>query len=546
VLLAVLAVRFLGERAPPGTWSALAVSFVGVLLIVRPGGQVIGWTAVFPLGTAVCFVVYQLLTRKLSGVDDGLATLFIGALVATVVASLVVPWSWQWPYDWQDAGLFVAMGAVGAFGHLLLIRAFERAPASVLAPYIYLQVVSALLLGWIVFGDFPDLWALAGMGLIALTGVAMALSRRRVPAAPGPRTAATAATGTPAAAAAIETAGTATAIESPAAATAAVESAVPATAVAPAPGSAAVAAPAAAPAIAPAARAGATAAPLRGILLVVGACAMFSLLDSIAKYLSQSHHPMMVAWARYVFHVVVMVALFAPTMGRRLFVTRKLGLQIARGLFLGLSSICFFTSVSYLPLAEATALAAIAPVLITVGAVLWLKERAPSGTWLALAFSFAGVLLIVRPGTALFGWPALLPILTAVFTMGYQLLTRQLSGVDNGLATLFIGGAVAALLLSIFAPGTWSLPTTPVDALLFVATGLIGAGGHLLLVRAYELAPASSLAPFGYMHGVAALFFGLLFFGQFPDALALAGLALIVVTGVVMALKHRGARQEAR
>src|SRR5690606_24614972 len=127
-----------------------------------------GWTAVFPLGTAVCFVVYQLLTRKLSGVDDGLATLFIGALVATVVASLVVPWSWQWPYDWQDAGLFVAMGAVGAFGHLLLIRAFERAPASVLAPYIYLQVVSALLLGWIVFGDFPDLWALAGMGLIAL------------------------------------------------------------------------------------------------------------------------------------------------------------------------------------------------------------------------------------------------------------------------------------------------------------------------------------------------------------------------------------------
>ena len=110
--------------------------------------------------------------------------------------------------------------------------------------------------------------------------------------------------------------------------------------------------------------------------------------------------------------------------------------------------------------------------LITVGAVLWLKERAPSGTWLALAFSFAGVLLIVRPGTALFGWPALLPILTAVFTMGYQLLTRQLSGVDNGLATLFIGGAVAALLLSIFAPGTWSLPTTPIDALLFVATGL--------------------------------------------------------------------------
>ena len=579
VLLAVLAVRFLGEKAPPGTWSALAVSFVGVLLIVRPGGQVIGWAALFPLGTAVCFVVYQLLTRKLSGVDDGLATLFIGALVATVIASLVVPWSWQWPYDWRDAGLFIAMGAIGAFGHLLLIRAFERAPASVLAPYIYLQVVSALLLGWLVFGDFPDLWALAGMGLIALTGVAMALSRRRRPgvtrgaaAAPGATATAAAVATTPGATATTAAASVPgpAAVAVPSAAPGIGSAAVPAAATAAAPGTAtagleaavmatpspqalpaAVSSPAAAASDASAATAAsgapvaatAAAAPLRGILLVVGACALFSLLDSIAKYLSQSHHPMMVAWARYVFHVVVMVALFAPTMGRRLFVTRKLGLQVARGLCLGLSSICFFTSVSYLPLAEATALAAIAPVLITVGAVLWLKERAPSGTWLALAFSFAGVLLIVRPGTALFGWPALLPILTAVFTMGYQLLTRQLSGVDNGLATLFIGGAVAATLLAVFAPGTWSLPTTPLDALLFVATGLIGAGSHLLLVRAYEIAPASSLAPFGYMHGVAALVFGLLFFGQFPDALALVGLALIVITGVVMALKNRGPRR---
>ena len=513
VLLAVLAVRMLGEKAPPGTWSALAVSFVGVLLIVRPGGQVIGWAALFPLGTALCFVLYQLLTRKLAGVDESLATLFIGALVATLIASLIVPWSWEWPHDWADAGLFAAMGAVGAFGHFLLVRAFERAPASVLAPYIYLQVVSALALGWLVFGDFPDLWALAGMGLIALTGVTMALPRRRAAAG----------------AEGVDEA-TAQARDRAAAVTGTVIS----------PDGAPVAVAAAAPTLPrPVSLPAAASAPLRGILLVVGACVMFSLLDSVAKHLSRSHHPMMVAWARYVFHVVVMVAVFAPTMGRRLFVTRKPALQVARGLCLGMSSVCFFSSIAYLPLAEATALAAIAPVLITVGAVLWLGERAPGGTWIALAVSFAGVLLIVRPGTALFGWPALLPLLTAVFTMGYQLLTRQLSGVDNGLATLFIGGAVAALLLSVFAPGTWSLPTSPVDALLFVSTGVIGALSHLMLVRAFELAPASALAPFGYMHGVAALVFGLLFFGQFPDELALTGLALIVVTGVVMALKNR-------
>jgi drug/metabolite transporter (DMT)-like permease len=179
---------------------------------------------------------------------------------------------------------------------------------------------------------------------------------------------------------------------------------------------------------------------------------------------------------------------------------------------------------------------------VTSGAVWWLKERTPPGTWWALVASFVGVLLIVRPGSALFGWAALLPLLTAVFGMGYQLLTRQLSGVDNGLATLFIGGAVAAALLSLFAPGAWSLPTGPLDGVFFVATGVIGALGHLMLVRAYEMASASGLAPYGYAHAAAALVFGFVFFGQFPDTLALAGLALIVATGVVMALRSRSVR----
>lgn len=519
ILLTLLARRFLREKAPPGTWWALAVSFAGVLLIVRPGGQVFGLPALFPLATAFCFAGYQLLTRKLAGVDDGLSTLFLGALVATALATLVVPWYWELPRNWIDAGLFLAMGAMGAFSHLLLVRGFERAPASLLAPFIYLQIVAALTLGWLVFGNFPDLVALAGMGLIALTGVTMAL-RGRGPMRPE-RAAASAATQPEALEPAVQE--RAAAIAGPVLAPDGAP-ALPAEAAAPA----RVAVPALS-----------VRAPLRGVLLAVGACVMFSLLDSIAKHLSQTHSPMMVAWARYVFHVVIMVAVFAPTMGRRLFVTRSPGLQVARGLCLGLSSICFFSSIAYLPLAEATAIVAIAPVLVTAGAVWWLKERTPPGTWWALVASFAGVMLIVRPGSALFGWAALLPLLTAVFAMGYQLLTRQLSGVDNGLATLFIGGAVAALLLSLFAPGAWSLPTGPLDAILFVATGAIGAVGHLMLVRAYEIASASSLAPYGYAHAAAALVFGFVFFGQFPDLPALLGLGLIVTTGVVMAIRNR-------
>jgi drug/metabolite transporter (DMT)-like permease len=569
ILLTVLAVRVLREKAPSGTWWALAVSFCGVLLIVRPGGQVFGWAALFPLATAISFAGYQILTRKLAGVDEGLATLFIGALVAALLATLLVPWFWQLPRNWADAGLFVALGAVGALGHLLLVRAFERTPASLLAPFSYLQVVASLTLGLVLFGDFPDLLALAGMALIALTGMTMALRRRRGPQAADAgverRTAAMAAPvlapdGAPVSAIAVPPAGSAPAsAPAPAHALAPIRALTPASAPAavsgsahssasaaagalprasgPASGSTRAAAAASIPAVASAAISGA--APLRGIALAIGAYLLFALLDSLAKYLSQSHHPMMIAWARYVFHVVVMVAVLAPSMGRRLFLTRKPGLQVARGLCLGFSSVCFFTSISYLPLAEATAIVAISPVLVTAGAVWFLKERAPRRAWGSLALSFAGVLLIVRPGSTLFGWAALLPLLTAVFAVGYQLMTRQLSGVDNGLATLFIGGAVAALLLSLFAPNTWSLPTGPLDAVLLVATGVIGALGHLMLVRAYEAASAASLAPYGYMHAAAALVFGALFFGQFPDTLGLLGLGLIVTTGIMMALRSR-------
>lgn len=277
----------------------------------------------------------------------------------------------------------------------------------------------------------------------------------------------------------------------------------------------------------------------RGMLLVIGACSSFALLDSISKYLSAFHHPLLIAWARYVIHVLVMVLIYFPSMGRRLFVTRRPGLQLARGICLGMSSVCFFSALAKMPQAEATAITAIMPVLVTVGAVWWLKEAAPRGTWWSLAVSFAGVLLIVRPSTALFGWAAVLPLLTALFAMGYQLSTRMLTGIDNGLATLFIGAAVASVLLTVLAPGDWALPTRPLHVLLFMATGVIGAFGHLMLVRAYEHASAAALAPFGYTHPAAAVVAGLVFFGQFPDWVSLAGIALIVVTGVTLAVVNK-------
>jgi drug/metabolite transporter (DMT)-like permease len=276
-----------------------------------------------------------------------------------------------------------------------------------------------------------------------------------------------------------------------------------------------------------------------GILLAVGASASFALLDSIAKHLSETYPTPMVAWARYFFHVLVMLAILLPRWGLRLVTTRRPLLQVGRGMCLGLSSITFFAALARMPQAEATAIAAIQPILVTVVAVLWLKELAPRGTWVALVASFAGVLLIIRPGTSVFATGALLPLLTVVFSAGYTLLTRRLAGVDDSVATLFIGGVVATLLLCGLLPFFWTTPASWFDVLLFVCAGAIGAGGHLLLVRAYERASATTLAPFAYAHTVAALPMAWLVFGTFPDRLALSGMAVIVATGVAMAFLRR-------
>jgi drug/metabolite transporter (DMT)-like permease len=221
--------------------------------------------------------------------------------------------------------------------------------------------------------------------------------------------------------------------------------------------------------------------------------------------------------------------------------TRHPGLQLVRGLCLGMSSITFFAALARMPLAEATAIIAIHPVLVTLVAVRWLGEVPPRGTYVALAASLVGVLLIIRPGGELFGAVALLPLLTVFFAAGYTLCTRWLAGRDDSIATLFIGGLVAAGMLCLLLPFNWSPPQSWLHLLLFVSAGVVGAGGHLLLVRAYERASATTLAPYTYAHTVAALPVALIVFGTFPDGWSLVGMASIVATGVAMALMRRRA-----
>ena len=180
IIVALAGGPLLGERVGTRTWFALLGGFTGVLLIIQPGGDAFTWWALLPLCCAFLFAGYQILTRKLAGHDDPITTLFYPGLIAVLAIPPVFPGAISdVPAVPLHAALLGAIGILGAFGHFLLIRAHSLAPATLLAPFGYAQLLVVLVLGWLVFGQLPDGIALAGMVLVAGSGLGLIIASRR-------------------------------------------------------------------------------------------------------------------------------------------------------------------------------------------------------------------------------------------------------------------------------------------------------------------------------------------------------------------------------
>lgn len=181
IIVALAGGPLLGERVGARTWLALAGGFTGVLLIIRPGGSAFTWWAFLPLGCAFMFATYQILTRRLAGHDDPITTLFYPGLIAVLVIPPVFPGSITGlPSVPLHLAMLVAIGILGAVGHFLLIRAHHHAPATLLSPFGYAQLLVILILGFVVFGELPDGFALAGILLIAGSGLGLVLAGRKL------------------------------------------------------------------------------------------------------------------------------------------------------------------------------------------------------------------------------------------------------------------------------------------------------------------------------------------------------------------------------
>jgi drug/metabolite transporter (DMT)-like permease len=178
VVVVVLAALFLGERMTPPRWAMLAGCITGMLLIVRPGGAALGPGAAFALGAACTYGTFQVLTRRLAG-EDPMVTLFYPALCGTVMLTVLLPLFWDAkPMPWQHLLAIVIAGVLGTVGHYLFILAYRAAAATGIAPFTYMQLVWAMVIGWLVFGNFPDLPALLGMAIIACSGILLAWHER--------------------------------------------------------------------------------------------------------------------------------------------------------------------------------------------------------------------------------------------------------------------------------------------------------------------------------------------------------------------------------
>lgn len=277
------------------------------------------------------------------------------------------------------------------------------------------------------------------------------------------------------------------------------------------------------------------------LFLFAGLC--LSSLDATAKWLVRDHSLWVVVWARYAGQMIVVTPFAFHRAGGGFWRTRKLGLQLLRSLFLLLATLGFWGGLRYLPLAEASSITFLAPTFVVLLSWPLLHERATRARQIASTIGFAGILILLRPGSAVLQPAVLLLIGAALANALYQLLTRRLLD-ESPYTTLFYSAIVGTLALTVALPFSIdvahlvSVGIGPL-ALLGVLAGL----GHYAMTNAYLSAPASLLTPFTYLQIVWATAFGYLLFDQHPDALSGLGMAIVVTSGAALAAwERRGMR----
>ena len=180
IMVVMMSIPLLGEKVGVHRWAAVLVGFAGALVVIRPGAGVMEPATLLLLVAAFLFALYQILTRKLAGLDTAATTSLYTVVVALIVSTAMIPWHYVQPQpaDYAVWVAFVATGLLGGLRHYFVVKAYESASASVISPFFYSELVGVTALGLLVFGDFPDAWTITGAAIIALSGVYIAHRER--------------------------------------------------------------------------------------------------------------------------------------------------------------------------------------------------------------------------------------------------------------------------------------------------------------------------------------------------------------------------------
>ncbi|WP_206020998.1 DMT family transporter [Antarcticimicrobium luteum] len=268
----------------------------------------------------------------------------------------------------------------------------------------------------------------------------------------------------------------------------------------------------------------------RAIGMMILAILCFTLMDASVKALAPRVGVLPALWARYAGQMLLVLILVAPRL-RSVARTRYPKLQLLRSVLLMCATAFFFTGISMIPLSDAAALMSVNPVLITLGAALFLGEALGPRRIAGIAAALCGALIVIRPGTDVFSPAALLPLGAAVCYSGYALLTRRVGPDEDPWTSLFYTGLVGTVLLSAIVPFRWQMPDGPALLLIVSVTGF-GTIGQMFLIRAFSTGEAAMLAPYSYTGLIFAATWGMLFFAEMPDLWTVCGALVIALAGL--------------
>jgi S-adenosylmethionine uptake transporter len=265
---------------------------------------------------------------------------------------------------------------------------------------------------------------------------------------------------------------------------------------------------------------------------------LFAAVDAQAKFLTDTLHPVQIVWSRQ-FGLLVGVLILLAMRGPSLLRSRHPALQITRGVMAACSAGIFITAISYVPLADAVAVAFAAPFMVTVMGALILREHVGIRRWTAVTIGFVGTLIVIRPGLGVIHPAVMLVLLAALLFALRQILSRVLTGADPVSTTVAYTALAGSFVVTIPLPFFWQWPQTGTEMALLASIAVLAGLAELMVIKALEVAQAVVVAPLQYSLLIWGTIYGYLMFGQLPDSWTWVGAAIIMVTGIYTLNRER-------